>query len=221
MSLLVAIITASLLAVFGFPVKFYQCWFSWSRWATSAGLLLYFVLAGGGGGLVGWGAAVLTKAVPTDNVPLNGFIYGVAGALALRADVGARPRSTRSDAFRDAKSILTTSINWTVELLDRVTYKRALAWLSGLSDDDLLLETYRLNAEITSLPAKEMSNAAKKEHLTRLVPKMESLAEGGLDANEIRAIRAHLVSFCAQVYKGDHLMKLSQSQEVAISVTNK
>jgi len=213
MSLLVAVITASLFAVFGFPVKYYQCWFSWSRWGTTGGLLLYFILAGGGGGLIGWAAAALSKASPTDNAFLNGFFYGVAGALALRADVGARPRSTRVDSLREAKSIFTTSINWTVELLDRISHKKALRWLGDLSDDELVLEAHHINAEIASLPAIEMLAGAKKEHLARLVPQMTALATEGLAADERSVTRAHLMSFCAQFYKSEHMMKLPRNRK--------
>jgi hypothetical protein len=55
MSLLVAIVTASFFAIFGFPFLHYQCWFSWGRLSTALGSILYFLLAGGFGGLlVGW-----------------------------------------------------------------------------------------------------------------------------------------------------------------------
>jgi len=88
MSLLIAIITASFFAIFGFPFLHYQCWFSWGRLSTALGSTLYFVLAGGFGGLLGWLAAQAANAQPSTEPLVNGFFYGVLGALALRADFG-------------------------------------------------------------------------------------------------------------------------------------
>jgi hypothetical protein len=53
-TLTVAILTAAGCAIFGFPFRFYQCWFSWSRWGANAGIAIYLLLAGGGGGMIGW-----------------------------------------------------------------------------------------------------------------------------------------------------------------------
>ena len=83
MSLLTAILTATVFALFGFPFRYYQCWFSFSRLGTAAGTVMYLGLAGGVGGLLGWLAAYLSNAQPTPNAALNGLLYGIGGALAF------------------------------------------------------------------------------------------------------------------------------------------
>jgi hypothetical protein len=57
MSLFTAMMTASVFALFGFPFRHYQCWFSFSRSGTVTGMVVYLGLAGGVGGLLGWLAA--------------------------------------------------------------------------------------------------------------------------------------------------------------------
>src|SRR4051794_37631014 len=91
MSLVMAMVTAAVFAIFGFPFRYYQCWFSFSKIGTTVGSALYLVLAGGGGGVLGWGLAQLAGVQPAQNPLLDGVLYGVAGALAPRADFGARP----------------------------------------------------------------------------------------------------------------------------------
>ena len=122
MSLFVAIIVAG---IFGFPFRYYQCWYSWSQLGTPLGIALYLTLAGAGGGFLGWGAAQLGGARPTSNPALNGILYGVGGALALRADFRSRPRSGAQNELRDTASILSTSMTWAANLLDDVAYRRA------------------------------------------------------------------------------------------------
>src|SRR4051794_3467376 len=73
MSLLAAIATATVFALFGFPFRYYQCWFSFSRVGTALGTVVYLALAGGGGGLLGWATAAVSHARPTSNELLNGL----------------------------------------------------------------------------------------------------------------------------------------------------
>src|SRR3712207_2157659 len=94
MSLFTAIVTASVFALFGFPFRYYQCWFSFSRLGTVTGTLVYLGLAGGVGGLLGWLAAYLTHARPTPDPALNGLLYGATGALVLRAEFRTRSKET-------------------------------------------------------------------------------------------------------------------------------
>src|SRR3954447_17805979 len=138
MSLLTAIVTATAFAVFEFPFRHYQCWFSFSKPGTAAGSAVYLAVAGAGGGVLGWGAAALSGATPTPNAAVNGLLYGVAGALALRADFAAKPRPDAApDQTGPARSVLRTSITWTAALLDDMTYRRAEGWLISLTDVDL------------------------------------------------------------------------------------
>lgn len=213
MSLLVAILTASVFAVFGLPYQHYQCWFSFSRVGTIAGTFLYFLLAGAGGGAVGWAVAYVAKADPTGNLVLNGVLYGIAGALAMRADFAAGPRpDTRPpsstgahDQLAGARSALTLGIKWTTTLLDVVAARRAEAWLITLTDAELSQEALRVQADITGQPGTVVSDTIKKRLFAMLVGEMEHLNE---DNDRIRlAARAQLIGFCTRYYTERHLAK--------------
>ena len=91
MSLGVAILTAATFALFGYPLSYYMCWFSWSKVASVLIYMVYLGLAGGGGGFIGWLAAEASHAKPTQLDWLNGILFGAAGALALRADFSQQP----------------------------------------------------------------------------------------------------------------------------------
>jgi len=203
MSLLIAIATAGVFAVFGLPYRHYQCWFSFSKLGTVAGTLLYLLLAGGGGGALGWGLATLANADPTTNMALNGVLYGITGALAVRADfaAGPRPDTARKDQLSDARSALSLSIKWTTSLLDEVAARRAEAWLIGMSDDQLSEEAFRVQANISRQP--DTTDKVKKELSGMLVVNMEQL----VDDNTRAAARAQLINFCASYYMERHLAK--------------
>ena len=203
MSLFTAMMTATVFALFGFPFRYYQCWFSFSRLGTVTGTVVYLSLAGGVGGLLGWLAAYLTRAQPTPNPALNGLLYGSVGALALRAEFRTRSKETASiaDQMRDARSALAKSVNWTAELLDEITYRKAEAWLLSLPDDRLNSEAWRIQAHIANQPARSVTDKAKTEMFEKLVPAMEKLN----DPAERKAGRAHLVTFCAAYSSSEHL----------------
>jgi hypothetical protein len=213
MSLLTAIAAATIFALFGFPYRYYQCWFSFSRLGTTLGTLLYLVLAGGGGGLLGWGIAVISNAHPTLSEPFNGALYGIGGALALRADFRARPKSRTptGDQFKDARSALMTSINWTAEQLDDITYRRAEAWLTALPDDQLIAEAWRIQAHIADRPTRLVNDKAKNEMFEKLVPAMEKVNRPA----ERSAGRAHLITFSSSYYRNEHFPRLPQPPSIS------
>lgn len=217
MSLLVAILTASLFAVTGFPFKFYQYWFSWSPRGTVTGLMCYFLLAGGGGGFIGWIIAHLSKAAPTGNVFLNGFFYGIAGALAVRADFRSRPKNMDPDDIQDAKSLLTTSINWVTDLLDDCSHRRAEQWLRSLDSGEIILQAHRISAYIANLPAIKMTDTAKVDYYARLVPLMEILINSPSGDDRIGA-QEQIIRFCALFYKGERFMKAENKSSITASV---
>jgi hypothetical protein len=203
MSLFTAIVTATVFALFGFPFRYYQCWFSFSRLGTVTGMLIYLSLAGGVGGLLGWLTAYFSHARPTPDPALNGLLYGVIGALALRAEFRTRSKETTpiAEQIRDARSALAKSINWTAELLDETTYRKAELWLLSLPDDRLNCEAWRIQAHIANQPARSVTDKVKTEMFQKLVPAMEKLN----DPAENKAGRAHLVTFCAAYYRSEHL----------------
>jgi hypothetical protein len=203
MSLLTAIVTATVFALFGFPFRYYQCWFSFSRVGTVTGTAMYLALAGGVGGLLGWFPWYLSGAHATQNAALSGLLYGVAGALALRVEFRTRHKGAgpAGDQLKDAHSALTKGINWTAELLDDTTYRRAEAWLLSLPDDLLNSEAWRIQAHIAQQPPQAVSDKVKNHMFAKLVPAMEKL---NIPA-ENTAGRAHLVTFCAAYYRNEHL----------------
>ena len=205
LSLFVAIIVAGVFSVFGFPFRYYQCWYSWSQLGTPLGIALYLTLAGAGGGFLGWGAAQLGGARPTPNPALNGILYGVGGALALRADFRSRPRrSGAPNELRDTASILSTSMTWAANLLDDVAYRRALEWFGALSDPDLMKEARRICAHITTQPARIVPDKTKKWLLGEFVPAMESLTEP-MNRDDGRT---RLFTFCAKYCIEEHMPKI-------------
>jgi hypothetical protein len=204
LTVLTAIIAATVFAIFGFPFRHYQCWFSFSTLGTALGSALYLVLAGGGGGLLGLGAAQLAGVKHTGSPALDGLLYGISGALVLRADFGAGPKpDTAPDQLAPARSILTAGINWTADLLDAITARHAEAWLTALPDDRLAREALRVQYDIRHQPDNIVSDKAKKEMSRMLVPTMEQLNE---DAHR-DASRADLISFCTRYYTERHFPK--------------
>ena len=204
MSLLTAIAIATLFAIAGFPFRHYQCWFSFNKPGTTIGSIIYLIFAGGGGGLLGWGVAELSAARPTVNPLVNGVLFGIVGALALRADFTAGPKS---DIVRhhlaDARSALTAGIKWTAALLDDLSSRRIDAWLSAMPDDQLCDEALRIKAHIDDQPPEIVPDRAKKAMYARLVPAMEQLD----DPDRRSAGRAHLITFCSRYYIERHLPK--------------
>ena len=207
MSLLVAIATASFFAIFGFPFLHYQCWFSWGRLSTALGSVLYFILAGGFGGLLGWLAGQAAHAQPSTEQWINGFFYGVLGALALRADFGlARTKQATnmsSPQLLDAQSILGIGLRWTNELLDARSARRAERWLYTLDDDALLENALRINAHIAARA--DIADKAKKAMQSRLVPAMAMVR----DANPDKRLegRTLVAQFCVNYAVSEHLPK--------------
>ncbi len=207
MSLLIAIATASFFAIFGFPFLHYQCWFSWGRLSTTLGSVLYFILAGGFGGLLGWLAAQAMHAQPSPEPLVNGFFYGVLGALALRADFGlARTKQANaisSPQLFDAQSILGIGLRWTKDLLDARSARRAERWLYSLDDDNLLENALRLNAHITARA--DIDDKAKKAMQSRLVPAMAMVRN--VDPDKRLEGRTLVAQFCVNYAISEHLPK--------------
>jgi|SRR6478609_5609208 hypothetical protein len=218
MSLLIAIVTASFFAIFGFPFLHYQCWFSWGRLSTALGSTLYFVLAGGFGGLLGWLAAQAANAQPSTEPLVNGFFYGVLGALALRADFGlARTKQAgtiSSPQLFDAQSILGIGLRWTKELLDARSGRRAERWLYTLDDDALLENALRLNAHITARA--DIDDKAKKAMQTRLVPAMAMVRD--IDPDKRLEGRTLVAQFCVNYAISEHLPKPVADRQTQTSV---
>lgn len=211
MSFWISVLVSVGFALFGFPYRHYECWFSFAKWSTVIGIGLYLALAGGGGGVLGWGVAMIGNAHPTANEAVNGLLYGITGALAFRADfktrksvkTGKKSSQGSTDLLRDARSALTASITWTVEFLDERTYRKAKEWLGSMSDQELILAANDVQSEIVNPGRHAVSDKTRDELCRLLVPAMEQLSDLHTKAEG----RAHLVTFCASYYRTEHLPK--------------
>jgi hypothetical protein len=210
MSLLVAVLTATFFAVFGFPYSYYHHWFSWDRWGTAAGSTLYLLLAGAGGGLLGWSAAHVTSVAIADGAAARGVLYGALGALALRADFGgahakpASPDTGGSDA-QGALSLLGAGMSWTTSLLDHRTGDHARCWYLSLDDDALLAQAWEVYAHILG---GDVPPRTRRELQKRLASAMDMVRTEGDRAKHDEG-RALVVQFCVSYSVGQHLAKPS------------
>ena len=204
MSLIVAIMVAAAFAIFGFPFRFYQCWFSWSRFGAPAGVLLYMVLAGGGGGLIGWLTGCLAN-VPASAVPaIDGLFYGVAGALAVRADFRSGSGAARPpQEIRGAASLLGKGIEWSTGLLDEVTRRRVKRWLEARTDDQILAVARDL---INELKENRAVPASTKKTITKqAVEAMQALDDNDTGQQHAEA-RSRLTHFCLSQIVREHVV---------------
>lgn len=208
MSLLAAVLTAAVVAAFGVPFRHYQCWFSWSWLGTNVGMIVYFAIAAGGGGILAWAAAQISDVQPSTNALVNGVLYGLIAGAILRTDFGARPKGGPTQQYREAASILTKCLTWLSNSLDEVTYRRAERWLRDCTDDHLLDEVFRVKAHITHKPLSEVTRRQRDDIFTQLLEAMGLLREQTRRAEG----RAHLVTFCAKYYTKEHLAKLRPTQ---------
>ncbi|ROP30118.1 hypothetical protein [Couchioplanes caeruleus] len=193
MSLVLAMLTAAVFAVFGFPFSSYQFWHSWSRKGFFAGFACYLVLAGAGGGFVGWLPAQLGILTPTENGLINGVIFGVAGSLAVRADFGGRGAAGPAESRR-AASLIGKGIDWTAAMLDQVARRSIENWAKKLSDGELLEVTLDLVYGIGEASPAAVPGRTKQTTLKAITEAMAALGSG---KTEQRAeARARLTQFC-------------------------
>jgi hypothetical protein len=204
-TLTVAILTAAGCAIFGFPFRFYQCWFSWSRWGANAGITIYLLLAGGGGGMIGWLAALGAHASPSSQPAVDGILYGFGGALAVRADFRAQ-RQHAPRQIREAASALGKGIEWVTGLLDEVTQRKAKSWLKTLNDDQLLAVAVDIIQEIDARPSSEIPAPTKKVMLRKITDAMTVVRSGAADDQRADA-RARLIQFGVVYFIGQHAAK--------------
>lgn len=204
MSLLTAILTAAVTAIFGVPFRYYQCWLSWNWLGANLGLGLYFALAGGGGGFLAWLAAEAASVHPTPYPAADGVFYGLIAGAALRVDISARPGKSAQDHYREAASILTKCLTWTSSALDDITARRIEHWLSRRSPAELVDQALRVKAHISQQPT--VTKSAKNTAFAHLVPAMEMLAQPE-DHRDHAEGRHQLVMFCTTYYVKEHLPK--------------
>lgn len=206
-ALTVAILTATAFAVFGFPFRFYQCWFSWSRWGSNTGVLIYLLFAGAGGGLLGWLAAQGANAAHSSRPAVDGILYGIAGALVVRADFRS-PRAAAPRQIREAASALGMGIKWSTDLLDEVTRRKAKFWLKTLSDDELMSVAVEITQEIEVAPSSQIPANTKRATLRKITDAMELIRSSAPDDHRAEA-RMRLIQFCVVYFVGEHAPKPS------------
>jgi hypothetical protein len=207
MSIVAALSVSAIFAVFGFPYRFYQSWYSWSHKGAAAGLLIYIGCAGFGAGLIGWLPAQLGQMTPTGNPWIDGMIFGVAGSLAVRADFSTHSTTDPRDVHH-AASILGKGVEWSTELLDHVLRHEASIYLHGLQDRELLAVARDLIYEIKAKPTAMVPKIAKAAVMKKVVEAMKTFST---DTNPDRRddARGRLIHFCLEYMVRERVAKPS------------
>lgn len=208
MTLLAAMITSGLFAILGPPYGHYLCWFSWSRTGAIIGTATYLLVAGAGGGLLGFVAGrTFLNANPTANPWLDGLCYGIAGAVALRADFRttqkqSQPAHAIQSELPDAKSLLSKALQWTGSALDTWTLRKVERWLSGLDDTAVLDQGGTASARIANM---QLTAPVKTTLQKALVPAMEEMRSSNAQVKNLA--RKRVEQFIATFTINHHLPK--------------
>ena len=207
MSIVAALTVSAIFAVFGFPYRFYQCWYSWSHKGAAAGLLIYILFAGFGAGLLGWLPAHVGQVTPTGNPWVDGMIFGAAGSLAVRADFSTKATWEPREAHHVA-SILGKGIEWSTELLDHVLRREASIYLYSLQDRELLAVTRDLIYEIKAKPTAMVPKIAKAAVMKKVVEAMRTFSTDPSTDRRDEA-RGRLIHFCLEYMVRERVAKPS------------
>ncbi|MFI7598670.1 hypothetical protein [Actinoplanes sp. NPDC049681] len=207
MSIVSALSVSAIFAVFGFPYRFYQCWYSWSRKGAAFGVLIYVAFAGFGAGLIGWLPAHLSRLSPTGNAWLDGMIFGLAGSLTVRADFSSKS-TTEPREMHHVASILGKGIEWSTELLDHVLRHEASIYLHGLQDRELLAVTRDLIYEIKAKPTAMVPKIAKAAVMKKVVEAMKTFSTDPQSDRRDEA-RERLIHFCLEYMVRERVIKPS------------
>jgi hypothetical protein len=174
---------------------------------VTIGLTGYFLLAGGGGGALGWGIASIGHVEPTSSAISNGVLYGISGAVILRAEFGSKPKRPAVDYhLKDARSLLTGAICWIGQSLNDSAEYWADCWLRNLSDAELVYAACRVREHVLNRSATRMSDKSKVAIIGPLVECMEKLIKDP-DESERTDARARLESFCLKFYAKEYMAK--------------
>jgi hypothetical protein len=191
-----AILAATLFAGFARPFSDYHYWFSWRRSAFATGVVLYFLVAGVGAGLLGWVIGTVSKSVPTAWPLLNGALFGLVGALTVRAELGQPPPiSTKSRgrvtsdpaaSLTPAFTLLGVATNWTFDMTDQLVGRSVDRWILALTDGSLRSVGHQLVVRVKQLD--NVPDSAKVRIYKELVPTIEALKQvAGEDSDGPRA----------------------------------
>lgn len=206
---IIALAVSAVIAFIGFPFSSYQSWWSWAPLKTFVGTVLYLVIVGVGGGVVGIAIASLSKASLTQNGIVNAILLGVGGALLLRSDVRPRPRgeasSDRSTNLKhQAASIVGALVTYTSASLDALTKRAAEQWYTDLLDVQLARQSLRLISDLGNRT--DCTKAFKDKTTNRTVEEIENLAK----EDRRDAARAHLVGFCTDYVASRYMTKIAR-----------
>lgn len=194
MSLAIAVLVAALSALVGVEARTYLCWLSWLGWRAKLGIAVYVGVGGLGGGLLlGWLAARAMGGGPTSSTLVNGVVYGLVGAAALRVESGvskAEPVKARTEMqliSSGGTTLLRQIARWLFTALDELTKKAVEDHYRGMDTDSLLREADFIRSEIQS-----QTGGAKEEFLKLLVKAMENVRK-----NDAGSRNTQLIPFCA------------------------
>lgn len=212
MTLFGAIVASSLLALVAYPYARYQYWFSWSPSLAAAGTICHFLLAGTGGGALGWATARWGNAQFVGNAFMDGLLIGSAGAIAIRADLALHhagiPKrvsgGSAPDPTKAATSLLSIVTRWLADALDNAAERGAERWFLQLPPPKLAAEGIRIQASIANMERVSKATADQVEKL--LTPHVESLRTARPE-DDVTAPVFHLATFCSKYYVGQRLPK--------------
>lgn len=200
-TLLLAISVASVMAAVGTPFRIYECWWSWNRKVAAVGLVLYFVVGGGGSGLVGWLGGQVTGAVASSDWRLRGVLFGLTGAALVRAALPVKPNEGKSGtAVQQTVSALGWLLSYIRDLLDEKTRTTSQNWFNALADDDLLFQSQQIRAHI-------LSRGLSDRDAMKIVRKFAEAAQKIRVQADRDEGRAQMSTFCAFYVAGEHLSK--------------
>lgn len=205
MSLVTAIAVAVLLAIIGFPFKYYICWFSWTPKATCFLMAFYFLIAGVVAGVLGWAAGVVSAARPTPYIAINGIIFGIGAGLALRADFKSRNFATKApEELRQASSVLGQVIKWIEQGLADLTIRASERWIRNKLRNpmDLKREALRVQQSIASA-IKERTTTAKPTQVKLLTEAIKQINDPATSEEGSERV----IAYCCSWYSSGHLAK--------------
>lgn len=198
--LLGAITASTVSALVVLPFSSYHYWFSWSRRAGVVGVLMYLLFGGVLAGGIGWGAAHLARAHPTDIPFLDGILFGLAGAVAVRADFGAsgagrslskQPAEQAGANLLPAFSFLRKVTSWTLGMMDKSVELQIRRSIERLDDDKLRHSALVLAERIANIGT--LNDSSKKSLWARFVPSMRDLADS--DPKQQQEARVRIQQF--------------------------
>ena len=196
----VALVSGTLLAIWGLPVPRARFWLTWGGSLAALYLLGYFAL-GASAGLLGYLIGTLLHWKPTDSALINGIIFAVGGHALVRAN-GAQFNASEAN---EAGSLLGLGTRWFEDLLNNLSESRVSKWLQEKDEVDIARLARQLLGRILGRYSLEDAKAAfslsaeDARVAILLSARLEDLANEQDTARRDVALNA-LIQFCKEEY---------------------